>query len=162
MKFTKLILAITFVAASAFLCACDDSSSAKDEAPVETTPTQTRTQSDTFTKHEEFSYTFSLDEEGCGWKADITDVDFKFGPGSSVEVTIKDADETETLTGMYRESKNDQGEQYYMIQIKGLSEITLNYFPNGGAISIFDNNFITLVATDIKDVQEYEARLCAE
>jgi hypothetical protein len=162
MKFTKLTLAITFVAASAFLCACDDSSSAKDDASENNaTPTQTPPQSNTFTTNEKFTYVFTLNEKECGWKIDITDMQFNFSSSTTVKITTKDANGSETVTGIYRESIDEDGYKYYLIQIKDLEGVTLKYYPNE-AVIITSNELAQYLTGSESTVKSLESEFCAE
>ena len=140
MKHIKLTLATTLTAL-AFLCACDDSSSAKDETPAETTPTQTtpqtQTQPDVFSAHEEYSYVLAYGEV-CSWGPAINDIQYDFGPGRSVTLTMISPDGTDTITGMYQKTKDEDGEEYYMIQLKD-SNLTYEYYP-GDAFTFTKNN----------------------
>ena len=158
MRLTKLTLAITFVA-SALLCACDDSSSAKDETPADTTPTQTQTQSDVFTKHEEYSYALVFGEI-CSWGPAINDIQYDFGPGRSVTMTMISPDGTTTITGMYQKTKDDDGDEYYMIQLKD-SDLTYEYYP-GDAFTFTKDNTLYVYAKDKKDIENFVAINCAE
>ena len=159
MKFTKLTLAITFVAASAFLSACDDSSSAKDE-PSENNVTPTQVPSETFTRKEKYTYVFYADAKECDWSTDITDVQFNFGPGSSVTITTTDADGTETVTGIYRKTIDNEGDQYYLIQVKD-SDLTYNYYPKE-VFYVVDKNFVFLASNKKEVVEKAKAEGCAE
>lgn len=161
MKFTKLTLAITFVAASAFLCACDDSSSAKDDAPAETTPTQTPPQTNSFSTNEKFTYVFTLNEKECGWKIDITDMQFKFSSSTTVKITTKDANGSETVTGIYRESIDEDGYKYYLIQIKDLEGVTLEYYPKASVI-VTSNELMQYLTGSESAVKSLESEFCAE
>lgn len=160
MKFTKLTLAITFVA-SALLCACDDSSSAKDDAPAETTPTQTQTQTqkDVFSKHEEYTYALIFGEV-CSWGPAINDIQYDFGPGRSVTMTMTSPDGTSTITGMYQKTKDEDGDEYYMIQLKD-SDLTYEYYPNDSFSFTKGNNFY-VYTKDKKDIEMFVALNCAE
>lgn len=158
MKHTKLTLAITLTAL-AFLCACDDSSSAKEEAP-ENDATPTQTPSDTFSKKEKYTYVFYADAKECGWSTDLTDVQFNFGPGSSVTITTTDANGTETVTGVYRKTIDDEGDQYYLIQVKD-SDLTYNYYPKE-VLYVVDENFVFLASNKKEDVEKAKAEGCAE
>ena len=160
MKHIKLTLATTLTAL-AFLCACDDSSSAKDEASGnDATPTQTQTPSDTFTKKEKYTYVFYADANECDWTTDITDVQYDFGPGSSVTVSTTDAEGTKTVTGVYRKTTDDDGDQYYLIQIKD-SELTYNYYPKE-VLYIADENFVFLASSKKEDVVNAKTAGCAQ
>lgn len=161
MKFTKLTLAITFVVASAFLCACDDSgSSAKDEASENNaTPAQTQTPSDVFSKHEEYSYVLVFGEV-CSWGPAINDIQYDFGPGRSVTMTMISPDGKTTITGMYQKTKDEDGEEYYMIQLKD-SYLTYEYYPDD-AITFTKDNTLYVYAKDKKDIEMFTALNCAE
>ena len=162
MKFTKLTLAITFIAASAFLCACDDSSSAKDEASENNaTPTQTPPQSNAFTTNEKFTYVFTINEKECGWEIDITDMQFKFSSSTTVKITTKDANGSETVTGIYRESIDEDGDKYYLIQIKDLEGVTLKYYPKE-AVIITSNELAQYLTGSESTVKSLESEICAE
>ena len=162
MKFTKLTLAITFIAASAFLCACDDSSSAKDEASENNaTPTQTPPQSNAFKTNEKFTYVFTLNEKECGWKIDITDMQFKFSSSTTVKITTKDANGSETVTGIYRESIDEDGYKYYLIQIKDLEGVTLEYYPKA-SVTVISNELMQYLTGSESAVKSLESEFCAE
>ena len=149
MNHIKLTLAITLTAL-AFLCACDDSSSAKDDS-----------QTDVFTNKEKYTYVFTANDKTCGWTTDITDMQFEFGPESSIKITSKDAEGTEVVKGVFREDTDDEGDKYYLIQIKDISGLTFNYYPNE-VLFVVTENSITLLSNNKADVEKIKAELCAE
>ncbi len=163
MKHIKLTLAISLTAL-AFLCACDDSSSAKEETPEnDATPAlpQTQTPSDVFSKQEKYTYMFVANDETCGWTTDITDMQYDFGPGSSVKITTTDADGTEIDTGVYRQTTDEEGYDYYLIQIKDGADMTLNYYPNGAAY-IITKEGIVFVSDNKQSVVDLAAEICSK
>ena len=161
MKHLKQTFAI-YLTALAFLCACDNSSSAKDE-PSENnvTPTQTTPQTNTVTISEKFTYVFTFNKKECGWIIDITDMQFRFSSSTSVKITFKDANGSETVTGIYRESTDNDGDKYYLIQIKDREGVTLRYYPNV-ALIIDSNEQLQVLTESESAVKELESESCSE
>lgn len=163
MKHIKLTLAITLTAL-AFLCACDDSSSAKDESSEnDATPTQPPPQSNTITANEQYTYVFyNNDENGCGGEPAILNIQYKLAPSSSIaKMTIKTADETITESGMFREITGNDGSTYYLIQLKD-DAATYIYIPNKELIITVGNVAIAGYFKDPNTVNALIAETCAE
>lgn len=162
MKHIKLTLATTLTAL-AFLCACDDSSSAKDNASEnDASSTQPPPQSDAFTTNEQYTYVFYNNDEGCGGEPAIVNIQYKLAPSSSnVKMTIKDPDETITETGMFREAKTSDGTTYYLIQLKD-DEATYNYIPNEELIISVQNVIVAVYSKDANKVNALISEICAE
>jgi len=162
MNHIKLTLAITLTAL-AFLCACDDSNSAS--ADTANTPaneeTNTQTQSDVFSMQENFTYMFYADETNCEWVPYITDMQFNFGPESSVTITTKNAEGTTTDSGVYRQTTDDDGYEYYMIQVKDAIGETINYYPSAAAYVITEKSVVYLTASE-NAVKELETEVCSK
>ena len=161
MKITKLTLAITFVA-SALLCACDDSSSAKDNASEnDASSTQPPPQSDAFTTNEQYTYVFYYNGKECGGEPSIVNIQYKLAPSSSnAKMIIKDPNETTTETGMFRTDTDDNGKEFYLIQTND-SEVTYYYYPNEMLV-IEADDFINVLSKSSNDINKLIAKYCAE
>ena len=158
MKHIKLTLAITLTAL-AFLCACDNSSSANDETPAnEVTPTQT--QPNVFTKTEQYSYMFYNFDE-CGAIPAIIDAQFTFGPGDAIKMTITEPGKTTIESGMYRDATTDKGEHYYLIQTNQF-EGTYNYFPDEELIITAKNIVVAAFFKDANLANAVAADICSK
>ena len=145
----KLLLGLG-ICLMGFLMACDDSSSASSENNGTTPSTQTNTaQGDEFTLKDSYKYTvsYSVEEQQCESELDITDVEFKFGPGNAVKATTKDASGTETVSGVYSKDSED-GEEVYLMQFNVEGE-TYNFVYSPGEegyfVLVYGQDRVTLV-----------------
>ena len=129
----------TFIAACAtsFFMACDDSSSASANEDPSSSSTEIQSSqgggsgSDHVMKAESFTYVIYIDEETlkCESETLIFDVSFDFGPSSDLKMIVDDKD---IYKGKYRYDKDEEGEDYYLIQIEELGE--LEYYSNEALI----------------------------
>lgn len=132
----KILAAATILVAACFFSACDDSSSASGNE-------KNSTQSDEFSLKEEYSYyvAYDADEGVCRSGLAITNVQFDFGPGNKVNVSIKDVDQTIKASGVY--SKVDDEEDIdYLIQLNKDGVITNWVYqsgPKGGFMIVLDD-----------------------
>lgn len=153
----KKITVIFAASAACFFAACDDSSSASDDnnssSSTEIQSSQDANsdstgKSDSFSKNEEFTYVVYIDEETlkCESETSIFDISFDFGPSSNLKLIVDDKD---IYKGKYRKDKDENGEEYYLLQTEELGE--LDYYQGEALIQI--EPFMLYVKTQ-EDVQK--------
>lgn len=156
MNHIKLTLAITLTAL-ALLCACDDSNSASANEE-----TNTQTQPTSYTTKEKYNYVFYNDASGCGMETSLVDVQYIFTPStSSIEITIKDADETKTVSGIYRDALSSDGSMYYVIQLEN-NNATYYYDPDEKLIASVNEIPVMLFTSDINVVNTLIEEVCSK
>ena len=146
-----------------FMMACDDSSSASSEnntTPAADTPA---TQNDVFTLKDSFKYTVTESDadQACSYELDITDAEFKFGPGSAVSLTTKDVEGSESYSGVYTKETDEDGDMYYILQLNVEGNVVNSYYePGDEGIFIFGNNMIRIAAVHASEDVDVLLNMC--
>ena len=164
----KKITVIFAASAACFFAACDDSSSASGDDNNSSSSTEIQSsqdansdstgKSDSFSLKEEYSYYVAYDDETatCGQGLSISTVSFDFGPENNVKVSIKDAEGTTKLTGVYTKEIDEDGELEYIMQLKYAGVVTnWVYYPGeeGGFMIVMDGEDIPSFSAYVHDKQ---------
>lgn len=163
----KKITIIFAASAACFFAACDDSSSASGDDNQSSSSGEIQSSQSTgpssessgeFSMKEEYSYYVAYDEAAgeCGTGLSISTVSFDFGPENNVKVSIKDAEGTTKLSGVYTKEIDEDGELEYIMQLKYAGVVTnWVYYPGeeGGFMIVMDGEDIPSFSAYVHDKQ---------